>query len=166
MIELVRTAVYPGSFDPLTLGHLDVVTRGAKMFDHVIVAVLVNLKKTPLFTSEERTALIRESVKGLPNVSVDSFSGLLVNYLQEKQATVIIRGLRFISDLETELQMASMNRELMPESETIFIPTNHEFSYLSSSLIKEIARHRGDVSRFVPGNVLHALREKQEERFG
>ena len=159
----MRIAVYPGTFDPVTKGHLYVVERSAKIFDHVVVAVLVNLKKSPLFTVEERMQFISESVAHLDNVSVDYFSGLLVHFLQARQARFIIRGLRFVSDLETELQMASMNKDLMPDAETIFIPTHHEFSYLSSSLVKEVVHLGGDVSRFVPKNVLQAFAAKYAE---
>jgi pantetheine-phosphate adenylyltransferase len=150
-------AVYPGSFDPLTFGHLDVAQRAAKMFDHLVVAVLDNVRKAPLFSVAERVEFIREAVSHLDNVSVDSFSGLLVDYVREKRAHVIIRGLRFISDLESELQMSSMNKDLLPTAETIFIPTQHEYSYLSSSIVKEVASHGGDVSRFVPSSVKDAL---------
>ncbi len=156
----MRIAVYPGTFDPVTKGHLYVVERSAKIFDHVVVAVLVNLKKEPLFSVEERMKFIADSVSHLSNVSVDHFSGLLVHFLQERQARFIIRGLRFVSDLETELQMASMNKDLMPDVETIFIPTHHEFSYLSSSIVKEVAHLGGDVSRFVPNNVLQGFAVK------
>lgn len=159
----MRIAVYPGTFDPVTKGHLYVVERSAKIFDHVVVAVLVNLKKEPLFSVEERMKFIAESVSHLNNVSVDHFSGLLVHFLQERQARFIIRGLRFVSDLETELQMASMNKDLMPDAETIFIPTHHEFSYLSSSIVKEVAHLGGDVSRFVPTNVLQGFVAKYAE---
>lgn len=159
----MRTAVYPGSFDPITLGHLDIVERGARLFDHLIVAVLVNLRKEPLFEVEERIAMATESVSHLPNVSVDHFPGLLVHYLRSKQARVIIRGLRAVSDFETELQLASMNKELMPDCETIFIPTEHQFSYLSSSIVKEIARHGGTVDRFVPERVKTRLESRYRE---
>ncbi len=157
----MRTAVYPGTFDPVTYGHIDVIERAAKMFDRVIVAVLINLKKTPMFSIEERVEFIKDGVKHLPNVEVDYFNGLIVNYLESQNAWVIIRGLRFISDLETELQMASMNKNLMPQCDTIFIPTSIEYSYLSSSIVKEIARHGGDVGHFVPDTVHQAL-VKQE----
>ncbi len=156
-MNLPRVAVYGGSFDPITRGHLDIVERGAKIFDQVIVAVLVNLRKEPLFTVEERMDFIAQATSHLQNVTVDHFPGLLVDYMKEKNAGFIIRGLRAVSDFESELQLASMNRELDHEAETIFIPTHHEYSYLSSSIIKEIARHRGDVSRFVPAAVHAAL---------
>lgn len=156
----MRIAIYPGSFDPVTLGHLDITERGAKTFDKLIVAVMVNPHKNPLFDEEERKELIREAVKHLPNVEVDSFPGLLVDYAREKGAQVIIKGLRFVSDFESELQMASMNRMMYEDAETFFIPTNHNFSYLSSSIVKEIARHGGPISELVPAHVEKAIREK------
>jgi pantetheine-phosphate adenylyltransferase len=156
----MKIAIYPGSFDPVTLGHLDIAERGAKVFDKVIVAVMVNPHKNPLFTIEERKELIREAVSHLPNVEVDSFPGLLVNYARAKGAEVIIKGLRAVSDFESELQMASLNRLMYEGAETLFIPTNHKYSYLSSSIVKEIARHGGPISELVPPNVERALREK------
>ena len=162
-MNLPRIAVYGGSFDPITKGHIDIVERGARIFDQVIVAVLVNLRKEPLFSVKERMDFIANATSHLPNVTVDHFPGLLVNYLKAKQAGFIIRGLRAVSDFESELQLASMNRELDPESETIFIPTHHEYSYLSSSIIKEIARHGGDVTCFVPAIVNDALIKKYED---
>lgn len=153
-------AIYPGSFDPLTLGHLDIAQRGAKTFDKLIIAVMVNPHKNPLFSEDERKDLIREAVKHLPNVEVDSFPGLLVNYAKERGATVFIKGLRAVSDFESELQMASLNRLMYEEAETFFIPTNHQYSYLSSSIVKEIARHGGPVSELVPKHVEAALRQK------
>ena len=156
----MRSAVYGGSFDPITNGHVDIVKRAAKMFDTVVIAVLVNVKKAPLFSVEERMRLIAQAVHNLSNVTVDYFPGLLVDYMKLRQAQVIIRGLRAVSDFENELQLASMNRELHPEAETIFIPTHHEFSYLSSSMIKEIASYGGSVDRFVPEHVRAALQDK------
>jgi pantetheine-phosphate adenylyltransferase len=156
----MRIAIYPGSFDPLTNGHLDIAQRGAKTFDKLIIAVMVNPHKNPLFTVEERKELIREAVKHLPNVEVDSFPGLLVNYAREKGVTAIIKGLRAVSDFEMELQHATLNRLMYPEAETLFIPTNYQYSYLSSSIVKEIARHGGSVSELVPPHVEKRLREK------
>ncbi|TCP52474.1 phosphopantetheine adenylyltransferase [Tumebacillus sp. BK434] len=153
-------AIYPGSFDPVHLGHLDIAERGAKVFDKVIIAVMVNPHKNPLFTIDERKELIREAVKHLPNVEVDSFTGLLVDYARQQNAGVIIKGLRAVSDFESELQMASLNRHMYEAAETLFIPNNHNYSYLSSSIVKEIARHGGPVSDFVPGHVEAAMREK------
>jgi len=156
----MSTAIYPGSFDPLTLGHLDIIQRSAKTFDRLVVAVMVNPHKNPLFSLEERTELIREAVKHLPNVDVEHFEGLLVNYVRDKGATVIIKGLRFVSDFESELQMASLNRLMYEGAETLFMPTNHKYSYLSSSIVKDIARHGGPVAELVPAHVEKALRAK------
>jgi len=155
-----RVAVYPGSFDPVTYGHLDIIRRAAQQFDHLIVAVLNNLSKTPLFTVEERVALLREITKDMPNVEVDWFRDLLVRYMQSKRASIIVRGIRSVSDFEYELQMASMNRQLDDSVDTIFMLTNPKFSYLSSSLVKEIAKFNGDVSEFVPPPVAQALKAK------
>lgn len=156
----MSTAIYPGSFDPLTLGHLDIIQRSAKTFDRLVVAVMVNPHKNPLFSLVERTELIREAVKHLPNVDVEHFEGLLVNYVRDKGATVIIKGLRFVSDFESELQMASLNRLMYEGAETLFMPTNHKYSYLSSSIVKDIARHGGPVAELVPAHVEKALRAK------
>jgi len=153
-------AIYPGSFDPLTLGHLDIAERSAKTFDKLIIAVMVNPHKNPLFSEDERKELIREAVKHLPNVEVDSFPGLLVNYAKDRGATVIVKGLRAVSDFESELQMASLNRKMYEGAETFFIPTDHNYSYLSSSIVKEIARHGGPIGELVPQHVEKALREK------
>jgi pantetheine-phosphate adenylyltransferase len=156
-------AVYPGSFDPVTYGHLDIIQRAAKHFDHVIVAVLNNEKKNPLFTVEERKVLLREVTAHLPNVEVDSFSELLINYMRTKNAQVIVRGLRAVSDFEYELQMASTNQKLDGNVETFFMMTNPTYSYLSSSIVKEIARFQGAVSDLVPAVVEQALREKYKK---
>jgi pantetheine-phosphate adenylyltransferase len=156
-------AVYPGSFDPVTHGHLDIIQRAAKHFDHVIVAVLNNEKKNPLFTVEERKVLLREVTAHLPNVEVDSFSELLINYMQTKNAQVIVRGLRAVSDFEYELQMASTNQKLDANVETFFMMTNPTYSYLSSSIVKEIARFNGAVSDLVEPVVEQALREKYKK---
>lgn len=156
-------AVYPGSFDPVTQGHLDIIQRAAKHFDHVIVAVLNNEKKNPLFTVEERKVLLRQVTAHMPNVEVDSFSELLINYMKTKSAQVIVRGLRAVSDFEYELQMASTNQKLDGNVETFFMMTNPTYSYLSSSIVKEIARFQGDVSDLVPAVVEQALREKYKK---
>ncbi|MFD2171422.1 pantetheine-phosphate adenylyltransferase [Tumebacillus lipolyticus] len=153
-------AIYPGSFDPITLGHLDIAERGAKVFEKVIIVVMVNPHKNPLFTIEERKELIRQAVRHLPNVEVDSYTGLQVDYAREKSSKVIIKGLRAVSDFESELQMASLNRHMYEDAETLFIPTNHKYSYLSSSIVKEIARHGGPFSDLVPADVEIAMREK------
>ena len=157
---MAKVAVYPGSFDPITNGHLDVIRRAASMFSRVIVAVAYNSEKAPLFTVEERLALTRQSVKGLRNVAVDTFRGLLVNYVRRKHAHVVVRGLRAVSDFEFEFQMALMNRKLEPRVETIFLMPKDEYTFLSSGLVKEIAELGGNVSEFVPPAVENALRRK------
>ncbi|MFQ5912100.1 MAG: pantetheine-phosphate adenylyltransferase [Nitrospinota bacterium] len=155
-----RYAVYPGTFDPFTNGHLDIVARVHGLFERVVVAVANNRSKAPLFTMEERVALIREAVSSFPSVEVDSFDGLLVDYATNKGAKVIIRGLRAVSDYEYELQMALMNRRLNDEIETFFMAPSTEFSFLSSGLVKEVALHGGDVSKLVPACVQAVLAEK------
>ena len=156
----MRTAIYPGSFDPMTNGHLDVVQRAAKLFDRVIVAVAKNEGKHPLFTFKERLALVKESVKDLPNVEADAFDGLLVDYVVAKNARAIVRGLRAVSDFEFEFQLALMNRKLNENVETIFMMPKDTYTFLSSRIVKEIARLGGDVSSFVPPNVQVALKKK------
>ena len=156
----MRTAIYPGSFDPLTNGHLDVVQRAAKLFDHVIVAVAKNEPKHPLFTLDEREALVKKAVAHLPNVEADSFDGLLVEYVAARKARAIVRGLRAVSDFEFEFQLALMNRKLDENIETIFMMPKDTYTFLSSRIVKEIARLGGDVSEFVPGHVQTALRKK------
>ncbi|WP_123039998.1 pantetheine-phosphate adenylyltransferase [Cohnella candidum] len=155
-----RVAVYPGSFDPVTFGHLDIIRRAAKQFDRLIVSVLNNTTKSPLFSVEERVELLREVTKDLPNVEVDSFRDLLVRYMRNKQAQIIIRGIRSVTDFEYELQMASTNRQLDEGIETIFMMTNPKYSYLSSSIVKEIAKFHGAVQDLVPPAVEAALRNK------
>jgi len=156
----VRTVIYPGSFDPLTNGHLDIVQRAAKLFDTVIVAVAINEDKKPLFTLSERVALVQESVRTFPNVKVDSFSGLLVDYVEKCGGQAVIRGLRAISDFEFEFQLALMNRKLNERVETIFMMPKETYTFLSSRLIKEIAGLRGEVGAFVPVHVSAALKTK------
>lgn len=146
-------AIYPGSFDPITLGHLDIIKRGCRLFERVIVAVLRNPHKTPLFTVQERLDQIQLSTQHLPNIEVDSFEGLTVNYAQMRQAQVLLRGLRVLSDFEAELQMAHTNKTLSTQIETIFLATSNEYSFLSSSLVKEIARFGGSVDHLVPQHV-------------
>jgi pantetheine-phosphate adenylyltransferase len=153
-------AVYPGSFDPVTNGHLDIIQRAAKQFDKLIVAVLNNTKKKPLFTVEERKELLVQVTKHLPNVEVDHFRDLLINYMKQKNANIIIRGLRAISDFEYELQMASMNRKLSGQVETFFMMTSPQYSFLSSSIVKEVAQFHGSVTDFVPEAVEKALKSK------
>jgi pantetheine-phosphate adenylyltransferase len=156
----MRTAIYPGSFDPLTNGHLDVIERAVKLFDHVVVAVAKNESKQPLFSLEERVELVRRSIKHIPNAEADSFDSLLVDYVQRRNAQAIVRGLRAISDFEFEFQLALMNRKLNEKIETIFMMPKDTYTFLSSRIIKEIARLGGDVTAFVPSHVRTALLEK------
>jgi pantetheine-phosphate adenylyltransferase len=156
----MRTAIYPGSFDPITNGHLDVLQRAAKLFDKVILAVAVNAEKTPLFTLEERKALATEAVRDIANVKVDVFRGLLVDYVHQMSGDAIIRGLRAVSDFEFEFQLALMNRRLNERIETIFMMPKDSYTFLSSRIVKEIARLNGDITGLVPPNVQEALLEK------
>ena len=160
----MRTVIYPGSFDPLTNGHLDVVQRAAKLFDRVIVAVAQNEGKQPLFALGERRALVAQAVKHLPNVTADTFDGLLVEYVAGKKAQVIVRGLRAVSDFEFEFQLALMNRKLDENIETIFMTPKDTYTFLSSRIVKEIARLGGDVSPFVPPQIRTALLKKLKPR--
>ncbi len=153
-------AVYPGSFDPITNGHIDVIKRATMMFDRVCVAVARNVEKTPLFTVGERVALVRSSVRGIRKVTVDEFDGLLVRYVRRKKATVVVRGLRAVSDFEYEFQMALMNRKLDRHVETIFLMPKNDYTFLSSRLVKEIAVLGGDVSQLVPPMVEKAMHRK------
>lgn len=156
---MTRTAVYPGSFDPVTKGHADLIRRSLAFVDRVVVAVAVNVSKQPLFTLEERVSLIEQTID-LPNVDVRSFDGLLVDFAREMQATLLIRGLRAVSDFEYEFQMALMNRTLAPNLETVFLVPAFDLTYLSSSLVREVARFGGDVSALVDPVVQRALRKK------
>jgi pantetheine-phosphate adenylyltransferase len=151
--RLIVIAIYPGSFDPITLGHVDLIERGSRLFGQVIVAVLRNPNKTPLFSVQQRLEQIRQSVKHLSNVEVDAFDGLTVNYAQMRGASVLLRGLRAISDFEIELQMAHINKTLSVDIETVFLATSNEYSFLSSSVVKEIARFGGSVDHLVPPHV-------------
>jgi len=153
-------AVYPGSFDPLTNGHVDIISRGARMFDRIIVAMLVNAEKSPMFSMAERVDIAREVFKSEPKVEVDTFNGLLVDYVERKQATVIVRGLRAVSDFEFEFQMALMNRRLKPQIETVFMMPAEQYTYISSRLIKEVFALGGRVHGLVPELVEQRLREK------
>lgn len=153
-------AVYPGSFDPITNGHIDIIQRGLRIFDQVVVGILVNEDKHPLFTATERMDLIRETIGDDPRLDVRTFSGLLVNFMKEIDADIVVRGIRAVSDYEYELQMALMNRELSPNIETLFMLPSVEYTYVSSRLIKEVFRLGGDVSNLVPPAVLERLHAK------
>jgi len=156
----MRTAIYPGSFDPLTNGHLDVIQRATKLFDRVIVAVAKSESKHPLFALQERLQLVRRAVRHLPHVEADAFEGLLVEYAARRRAQAVVRGLRAVSDFEFEFQLALMNRKLDGEVETIFMMPKDTYTFLSSRIVKEIARLGGDVSAFVPAHVQTALKKK------
>ena len=153
-------AVYPGTFDPITNGHLDIIERASDIFDKVIVTIALNTNKTPLFSKEERREMIKLVTKKFKNVEVDSFDGLLVKYTAKKNATTIIRGLRVLSDFEYEFQMSLTNRKLAPEINTIFLMPNEKYAYLNSSLVKELARFKGEIKSFVPDLVRKKLNEK------
>jgi len=153
-------AVYPGSFDPITNGHLDLIQRALKIFDRIIVAVATNAFKKSLFTIEERTEMVRESLAVYPMVTIDTFDGLLVNYAKGQNARAILRGLRAVTDFEYEFQLAMMNRRLEPAIETVFLMTGLRWVFLSSSILKEAAVHGGDIEGMVPENVFHKLKEK------
>ncbi|AUJ26790.1 pantetheine-phosphate adenylyltransferase [Virgibacillus dokdonensis] len=157
---MTRLAICPGSFDPVTYGHLDIIQRGAKIFDHVIVTVFNNQSKDPLFTVEERIELLKACTSDLPNVTVDSSSSLLMDYAKSKNAQAVIRGLRAVSDFEYEMQITSMNRQLYADIETFFMMTNNQYSFLSSSIVKEVAKYRANVSDMVPNVVEKALARK------
>lgn len=159
-VNVKSIAVCSGSFDPVTLGHIDIIKRGSAVFEKVIVGVLNNINKQPLFTVEERMEMIREATKDLPNVTVDSFDGLLIDYMKKVNANVILRGLRAVSDFEYEMQLTSMNRKLDNNIETFFIMTNNEYSFLSSSIVKEVAKYKGNISGLVPPVVEEALKKK------
>jgi pantetheine-phosphate adenylyltransferase len=156
----MRTCIYPGTFDPITNGHLDVVARASRMFDRIVLAVAVNPGKGPLFSLEERVALIKPNLEPYPNIEVDSFDGLLVDFARRHGAIALIRGLRVLSDFEFEFQMALMNRHLDSGIETIFVMTKDAYSYTSSRLVKQVSNYGGDITPFVPPNVRDALLER------
>lgn len=156
-----QTAVYPGSFDPVTFGHLDIIDRASKIFDQLIVSVFVNSAKTPMFSVAERVALLKTALKNKKNVKIDYFEGLLVDYVRRKRTKVVVRGLRAISDLEHEFQVAGINRTLYRDIETVFFMPRQRYAYLSSSVVRDIAHFGGDVSRLVPRNVIKALASKR-----
>jgi pantetheine-phosphate adenylyltransferase len=163
MLGVVSLAVYPGSFDPITNGHVDILRRSLKIFDRVVVALADNVRKTPLFSLEERRAMITEALGGDPRIEIDAFQGLLAEYCQRRGATVVIRGLRALADFEYEFQLTHMNRRLAPGVETLFLMTGEESFYVSSSLVKEVGLMGGDVSRMVPPSVAAALTQKRKQ---
>lgn len=162
----MKTAIYPGSFDPITLGHLNIIKRAAVCFDKLIVCVMVNSEKVNrgLFTEAERVELIRRVVAKLPNVEVDSSSTLIAEYARQKRACTLVKGLRAVSDYENELQMALINRKLNPRLETMFLPSSAKYTYVSSSMVKEMARYGADLSDFVPREIIADIREKMNGR--
>jgi len=156
----MKIAVYPGTFDPITNGHIDIIKRSLKIFDHVIIAVALNPKKTPMFKITERVEMIKEATGGISQIDVEPFDGLLVDYTRQKKAAAIIRGLRAVSDFEYELQMALMNRKLDHRIETVFLMPSEEYSYLTSTIIKEVASYSGETKGLVPPNVTKLLNDK------
>ncbi|MEG6567827.1 pantetheine-phosphate adenylyltransferase [Thermoanaerobacterium saccharolyticum] len=159
----MNIAVYPGSFDPVTNGHLDVIKRAAKVFDKLIVAVLVNPSKAPMFSLEERVEMLKDATAEIENVEIDSFSGLLIEYLEKVNSKIIVKGLRMVSDFEYEFQMALINKKLNPEVETIFFMTSNKYGYLSSSIVKEVARFGGCLSDLVPDSVIEKILQKLKD---
>jgi pantetheine-phosphate adenylyltransferase len=160
----MRKAVYPGSFDPVTYGHLDIIERSARMCDHLIIGVLNNYSKTPLFSAEERVNMLKSLTSDFPNVEVKSFGGLMIDFVRANQAEAVIRGLRAVTDFEYELQIAQTNRVIAPEVDTVFLTTNLKYSYLSSSIVKEIASYGGEINAFVPEEIAERVRKKIEDR--
>lgn len=156
----MAVAVYPGSFDPITYGHLDIIRRASCISDKLYVAVLNNAAKTPFFSVEERVAMIKEAVKDIPNVEVCSFSGLTVDFAHSVNATILVRGLRAVTDFEYELQISQTNRKIAPDIDSIFLTTSLQYAYLSSSVVKEVAFYKGDISEFVPPFVAEKVKEK------
>ena len=156
----MRIAVYPGSFDPITNGHLDIIERASRVYDKLVVGVLSKASKTPLFSAEKRVEMIRLVTKHLDNVEVDTFTGLLVDFAASKNATVIVKGLRTVADFEYEFQMALLNKALNPEYETMFMMTNTKYSYISSSMVKELAGFHGDLTGLVPCEIIETIEEK------
>ncbi len=156
----MRKAIYPGSFDPITFGHQDIIERSSAIFDELIVGVLNNSAKNSLFSVDERVSMLRELTKDIPNVTVDSFDGLLVDYMKESGATIIVRGLRAVTDFEYELQIAQTNHVEYPAVETVFLTTNLKYSYLSSSVVREFAAYGGDISKFVPAQFVDRIYQK------
>ena len=162
----MKTAIYPGSFDPVTLGHFDIIKRSSEIFDQVIVGVLCNNAKSPLFSVEERVNMLKDVTSHFPNVEVQSFAGLLIDFVRSNDANVIVRGLRAITDFEYELQLAQMNRIIAPEIDTLFLTTNLKYAYLSSSMAKEVAMYGGDISSFLSPEIAEKVREKYAAQAG
>ena len=162
----MKTAIYPGSFDPVTLGHYDIIERSSKIFDKLIVGVLNNSAKSPLFSVEERVNMLKDVTSHFPNVEVQSFAGLLIDFVRSNDANVIVRGLRDITDFEYELQLAQMNRVIAPEIDTLFLTTNLKYAYLSSSMAKEVAMYGGDISSFLSPEIAEKVREKYAAQAG
>ena len=162
----MKTAIYPGSFDPVTLGHYDIIERSSKIFDKLIVGVLNNSAKSPLFSVEERVNMLKDVTSHFPNVEVQSFAGLLIDFVRSNDANVIVRGLRAITDFEYELQLAQMNRIIAPEIDTLFLTTNLKYAYLSSSMAKEVAMYGGDISSFLSPEIAEKVREKYAAQAG
>ena len=160
----MKTAIYPGSFDPITLGHLNIITRAARCFDKLIVCVMVNSQKNGLFTPEERVELIRKVVSQLPNVEVDASSVLLAEYARQRRARVIVKGLRAVSDFESEVQMAVVNRKLNPNVDTMFLPSNEKYTYLSSTVVKEMVRYGVELSDFIPREIIEDVKRKAVQK--
>lgn len=156
----MRIAVYPGSFDPITNGHLDIIRRAAKIYDKVIVGVLDNINKQPLFSAKERCEMIKKVTMDIENVDCDTFNGLLVDFAKNKNASVIVKGLRTVADFEYEFQMALLNKALNPEFETVFMMTNTKYSYISSSMVKEVAKYKGCLDGLIPADILETVKEK------
>jgi len=159
----MRRAIYPGSFDPVTFGHLDMIERSAKIVDELVVAVLINSAKNPLFSVEERVSMLEEITSHLPNVKITSFNGLLIDYAREVEASIIIRGLRAVTDFEYELQIAQTNRIVNSQVDTVFLTTSLEYAYLSSTIVKEVASYGGDISHFVPKQLIERIYAKYKE---
>ena len=157
-------AIYPGSFDPVTFGHLDMIRRSGQIADELIVGVLNNKAKTPLFSVEERVNILEKATKDIPNVIIKPFNGLSVNFAKENEAQVIVRGLRAVTDFEYELQMAQTNRVLAPDVDTVFLTTSLEYAYVSSTIMKEVARFGGDLAKFAPPEIIQALHSKMQEQ--
>lgn len=156
----MRTVICPGSFDPVTLGHVDIITRAAKMFDHVIVAVLVNLAKDHCFSIDERIELLKKALAGIPNIEIVGFNGLLAEYAKDRNAQAVVKGLRAVSDFEYEFQMSLTNKKLNPDLETVFLTSSAEYMYLSSSIVRQVAGLGGDITNFVPAGIHDEIKER------